>query len=240
MCPILDCLPRLGPLPRLRCRRRRRIRTHRCCRSAPRSRQLAAHNTSASPPAHPATRPCASPSQNMSIHFHTKARFITPESNPLQVAVTLIDGKRERMTLNQSFTGTSPASLCILCATVVCPRRCCAPTAPRVPACSPKPFHSMRNANQFRPQLAPSTPTFPSSLLACLSRSLAAFHPGRSPTMPPRWHPPAFSMLWCGRPRADAHLTALADAPLSALSMHAVEQLLCHCKNFLNASHFES
>jgi hypothetical protein len=29
----------------------------------------------------------------MSVHFHTKARFITPESNALQVAATLIDCK---------------------------------------------------------------------------------------------------------------------------------------------------
>jgi hypothetical protein len=85
----------------------------------------------------------------MSVHFHTKARFITPESNALQVAVTLIDGKRERMTLNQSFTGTSPASLCILCATVVCPRRCCAPTALHAPACSLKLFHYLCNAKSI-------------------------------------------------------------------------------------------
>jgi hypothetical protein len=89
----------------------------------------------------------------MSVHLQTKAQFITPESNPLQVTVTLIDGKRERMTLNQSFTGTSPASLCILCATVVCPRRCCAPNAPHAPACSPKPFHYLCNAKSISPSV---------------------------------------------------------------------------------------
>jgi len=35
-------------------------------------------------------------------------------------------------------------------------------------------------------------------------------------------------------------LTALAASPLPALSMHAVEQLLCRREYFLNASHFVS
>jgi hypothetical protein len=107
---------------------------------------------------------------------------------PPQIAVTLFDGKRERLTLNQSFTGACLRMYAAFHAFVV-------PFPPESP-----------------PQLATSMLTFQNSPRVYPSRFLAAFRPRSSVITTPRWCRLGCSTLWCGRRRAEEELGARAGA----------------------------
>ena len=105
-----------------------------------------------------------------------------------QVAVTLIDGKRERLTLNQSFTGGA-LHRCFCCL---------------LKLSSPRSHHHHHLAPaQILSQSVTYTPAFPNSPRESPSRSLAECRPSHSPTIPRPLPPLGCSTLWCGRPRAE-------------------------------------